>query len=288
MRIATTARIYPPQMDVVSRLRAAAEAGFEGAELNFEAERGLGLPIEGATARAITAECERARIAVASVYSRDQWSHPISSNDPQRRKRGVQTLRWLVEAAAELGTDAVLVIPGMVDTGLISPETREIVPYQRCHDRTRAALEEVLPAAEKAGVTLCLENVWSKFLMSPVEFRDFVDSFGSPSVRAYFDIGNALAHSLPEHWIRVLGERIARIHVKDLRADGYPINAVVNLFDGEVDWAAVVAELAAIGYDGWLTAEVLPAWRHFGEHFAPALAANMRLFADAVRAGTIG
>jgi len=292
MRIATTARIFPPEMEPAERIRKTAEAGFEGIEFNFETNRGLPLPVDPAQAKSLVAECRQCSLEIVSVYSRDQWSFPISSNNPEFRKRGVETIRDLIRGAGELGCSAVLVIPGIVDTVVISPETREVIPYEVCYQRTRAALEDVIPEAEKAGVALCLENVWSKFLPSPMEFRDFVDMFDSPNVRAYFDIANSLTGGFPEHWIPVLGKRIERIHVKDIRTDPYPVNSVVNLFDGEVNWpevvAEVVAQLAATGYDGWLTAEVLPAWKHFAERFAPALAANMRILADAILAERSG
>ena len=73
------------------------------------------------------------------------------------------------------------------------------------------------------------------------------------------------------------------MHVKDARPSLWPINAVVNLFDGEVNWTLVAQQFAEIGYDGWLTAEVLPPWRHFGGEFAAQLRQNMELLRQAIR-----
>lgn len=220
---------------------------------------------------------------IASVYSRAQWETPISSPDPEIRAQGRQALVDLINAAERLEAEAVLVIPGIVDTFIIRPEPRQIIPYAECYDNTRAVLESILPQAEQAGVTLCLENVPSKFLLSPLEFRDFVDQFDSPNVKAYFDLANALNYGFPEHWIPLLGERIFRVHVKDARPSLFPINAVVNLFAGEVNWPLVAQQFAEVGYDRWLTAEVLPPWRHFGEEFVVQLRHNMDLLRQAIR-----
>lgn len=282
MLIATTARIYPPEMDTTKRLERTAAAGFDGIELNLEPEEGLPLPLEADTARGILAHCRRLRLRVASVYSRAQWDTPIASPDPEIRRRGQQILLDLIHAAEALECEAVLVIPGLVDSLIIRPDPRHIIPYEECWKNTRAVIDNILPAAERVAVTLCLENVSSKFIMSPLEFRRFTDMFDSPNLKAYFDIANALNYGFPEHWIRVLGERIFRVHVKDARPSLWPINAVVNLFDGEVNWPLVARQFAEIGYDCWLTAEVLPPWRHFFGQFVEQLRHNMDLFRQAI------
>lgn len=283
MLIATTARIYPSGMSTTERLERAAAVGFDGIELNLEPEEGLPLPLDAETAISILAHCAQVGLKIASVYSRAQWEMPISSPDPEIRAQGRQALVDLIHAAERLEVEAVLVIPGIVDTLLIRPELRQIIPYAECQENTCAVIESILPEAEQAGVTLCLENVPSKFLLSPLEFRDFVDLFDSPNIKAYFDIANALNYGFPEHWIPLLGERIFRVHVKDARPSLWPINAVVNLFDGEVNWPLVAQQFAEIGYDGWLTAEVLPPWRHFSEEFAAQLRHNMDLLRQAIR-----
>jgi len=107
-------------------------------------------------------------------------------------------------------------------------------------------------------VALCIENVWNKFLLSPLEMRDFIDSFNSEMVGAYFDVGNVLLTGYPEHWIRILESRIKRVHVKDFRRSVGTVDGFVDLLEGDVDFQAVKEALSDIGYDGYVTAEMLP------------------------------
>ena len=134
----------------------------------------------------------------------------------------------------------------------------EVIPYDVCHDRASEALRQILPAAEQAGVALCIENVWNKFLLSPLEMRDFMDSFNSEMVGAYFDVGNVLLTGYPEHWIRILGRRIKRVHIKDFKRSVGTVEGFVDLLEGDVDFQAVQQALSDIGYDGYVTAEMLP------------------------------
>ena len=117
-------------------------------------------------------------------------------------------------------------------------------------------MKELAPDAEAAGVVIGLENVWNKFLLSPLEMRDFLDKVGSDYVKAYFDIGNVVVNGYPEHWIRILGSRIARVHVKDFRTIVGNINGFVDLLGGDVNFPEVVKALREVGYDSYLTAEM--------------------------------
>jgi L-ribulose-5-phosphate 3-epimerase len=107
-------------------------------------------------------------------------------------------------------------------------------------------------------VALCIENVWNKFLLSPLEMRDFIDGFDSRMVGAYFDVGNVLLTGYPEQWIRILGERIKRVHVKDFKRSAETAEGFVDLLEGDVDFEVVNKALAEVGYDGYVTAEMLP------------------------------
>jgi hexulose-6-phosphate isomerase len=155
-----------------------------------------------------------------------------------------------------LGTDAYLFVPGAVDVFFL-PDA-EVVPYDVCYQRASEALRQILPAAEETGVAICIENVWNRFLLSPLEMRDFIDSFGSAMVGAYFDVGNVLLTGYPEHWIRILGERIKRVHVKDFKRSAGTAEGFVNLLEGDVNFETVKEALADVGYDGYVTAELLP------------------------------
>ena len=215
--------------------------------------------------------CHQAGLKIASVYSRAQWTLPISHPDDEIREAGRQVLLELIRAAEMLHCEAVLVIPGWVDNQVISPEQRIIIPYGDALAHARGVLESVVHHADKRGVDLCLENVPGKLHLDPLSFRDFVGSFPSERVGAYFDIANCLNYGFPEHWIPEIGPFIRRLHVKDARPSLWPTNAVVNLFEGEVNWPEVIRQLAATDYDGWLTAEVLPVRLDYPERFLARL-----------------
>ena len=74
-----------------------------------------------------------------------------------------------------------------------------------------------MPGGERAKVLLNPENLWNKFLLSPLEMRSFVDLFHSPWVGAHFDTGNVMQYGYPEDWILTLGPRIKRVHIKDFK-----------------------------------------------------------------------
>ncbi len=134
----------------------------------------------------------------------------------------------------------------------------EVIPYDLCFEHACEGLRRILPIAEEAGVVICIENVWNKFLLSPLEMRDFIDSFNSEMVGVYFDVGNVLLTGYPEQWIRILGKRIRRLHVKDFKRSIGTVDGFVDLLEGDVDFQKVKEALVDIGYDGYVTAEILP------------------------------
>jgi hexulose-6-phosphate isomerase len=166
-------------------------------------------------------------------------------------------------------------VPGGVDV-FFMPD-RSWVPYETAYKNAQQSLRLLAEEAEAAKVVLCLENVWNRFLLSPIEFARFIDDIQSLLVRAYFDVGNVLAFGYPEDWIKVLGTRISRVHVKDFKravatADGFCLPG-----EGDVDWAGVMAALRATAYDGWLTAEVFKGQGEDPDHFLTRLATAMDL-----------
>jgi hexulose-6-phosphate isomerase len=117
----------------------------------------------------------------------------------------------------------------------------------------------VIPTAEEKEVTIAFENVWNHFLLSPMEFARYIDAFGSDYVGAYLDVGNTLTYGWPEQWLRILGDRVAKVDVKDRSRERYSGRGQavkVKLGEGSCDWAAVQDALTDIGYEGWATAEV--------------------------------
>jgi L-ribulose-5-phosphate 3-epimerase len=158
-----------------------------------------------------------------------------------------------LEIAQWLEMDCILVVPGMV-----TPHTS----YQTCYTRSQEQLADLGQEALRRGIHIGVENVWNRFLLSPLEMSRFLDEIGLPSVRAYFDVGNALQFGYPQDWIRTLGKRIVKIHVKDFLLSVGNIHGFVPLFAGDVDWDAVRTALHDIGYDDYLTAELTP-YQHY-------------------------
>ena len=161
----------------------------------------------------------------------------------------MQVTQWL-------GADAYLYVPGAVEVFFLSEA--EVIPYDVCYQRASEAISQLVPTAEKLGVTIAVENVWNKFLLSPLEMRDFIDNFDSIQVGAYFDVGNVLLTGYPEQWIRILGSRIKRVHIKDFKRSIGTADGFVDLLEGDVDFVAVKKALAEINYDSYVTAEMIP------------------------------
>lgn len=180
----------------------------------------------------------------------DCWTYSLTANDPNNRRRAEEMITRQLEVASWLGCDTILVLPGMLERG------EELVAYDVAYDRALEALKRLAPVAEQYGVVMAVENVWNKMLLSPLEMRDFIDRVGSPFVKAYFDVGNVIINGYAEHWIDILGNRIQKVHFKDyVRADGTG-NGFTDILQGDVNYPAVMAALARIGYNDWVTAEV--------------------------------
>ena len=265
-------------MSIEQCLALAKDAGFEGMELCFgenapassrqaastlDQEAGIGgyctqlaLDTPEEDIKAIAELSRRIGIEVYSVATALNFHYPLTSPRPQIRAKGIEVVRKSLQLASLLGANIALVIPGMV--------TAE-VSYSQALGDSEAALSELLPQAEGAGVYLALENVWNKFLLSPLEFRDFIDKFQSEYLCALFDVANILVYGYPEQWIEILGSRIKCLHVKDFRTSIGNMDGFVNLLQGDIDWPVVIKALRKIKYDGFLTVETIPAYKHCPE-----------------------
>lgn len=238
------------------KLRLAREAGFAGFEIDLSEDGPVNLKSTAAELKAVRALADQCGVALSGLATGLYWGANAASADAAARQKAAAILQKQIECAAALGIDAILVVPGAVGVDFIPGG--EIVPYHLAHERAQAFIKAALPAAEKAGVTLCVENVWNKFLLSPLEMKAFIDGFGSERVGSYFDVGNTLATGYPEHWIAVLGQRIRRVHFKDYRRAVGTVDGFCDLLSGDVNWPGVVAALKAGGYHGWVAAEMIP------------------------------
>ena len=168
-----------------------------------------------------------------------------------------------IETAKTFSADSVLIIPGHV--GVSFAPGLGVIPYDIASDRALTAMKKLTPVAEKHEINIGLENVWNNFLLSPLEMRDFIDKIDSPYVGSYFDVGNVVATGYPEHWIKILGKRIKKVHFKDYRINPGGLGGFVDLLSGDVNWPAVMGAFKAVGYSSWATAEMLPPYKHYSD-----------------------
>lgn len=226
---------------ILEKFEAVKLAGFDGVEVNSHLDRNEVLKARDQTG-----------LTIPSVCNSQHWKYLMSSPDPQVREEGVTAMKVALEDAKAFGADTVLLVPGRVT---------DTVSYDECWNRSVEEIKKVIPLAEKLDVKIAVENVWNNFLLSPLEAAGYIDQFQSNCVGAYFDCGNILAYGWPEQWIRILGKRIAKVHIKEYSrkiADkqGKSAGFQVKLREGDVDWKAVMSALDDIGYQGWTTIEM--------------------------------
>jgi hexulose-6-phosphate isomerase len=186
---------YPERMNLKECLQLARDAGFDGIELNYDLDNDLSPKGGTKEFQAIRKTAEDIGIAISGLCSFLYWPYPLTSNDPAKRTRGLELATKMIEAARDLGTENVLVVPGAVH--IPWRQDHEPVPNDVCDRRAREAIAKVLPAAEKAGVFLNIENIFfNGYLMTPAEMNEFVDSFKSKHVRVHFDTGNIMLFQL--------------------------------------------------------------------------------------------
>lgn len=279
---ATTLRVFPPSWTWQKCVQEAAASGYEGVEINFDGRLELDCPDE--VLDEIKAFAKQHGIRVTGVYSRQQWRTPISSERKETRETGVRALRRLIEIAGRLDSPVILVIPGAVDNSILSSDV-ELVPYDVVYQRSGEVIQQLSADAQRAGVSLAVENVPGKFLLSPIEMKRFIEEINSPAVGCYFDVANCLyLDGYPEHWIRILAGHIRNIHLKDYKLSAGDLSGFTDIFAGDVNWSEVTKALSEIGYDYALTSEVLPPYAHHPEQlWRSASAAIDSLAADIER-----
>ncbi len=248
------------ETDLKKCFELAKDAGFDGVEVALDEKGLISLESTKEDALAVKAMADEAGIELYSVASMLYWTYNYTSENEENRKKAKEITKKQLQVASWLGCDSILVVPGAVGVDWI--DGSEVVDYEVAYNRAYEALKELAPVAEEYKVSIAIENVGNKFLLSPLEMRGLIDSIDSQYVGAYFDVGNILSCGYPDQWIRILGERIKKIHLKDYRRR---TSDMVDLLAGDVDYIAVKAMLDKIGYDNWLTAEMLPPYAQFPE-----------------------
>lgn len=185
-------------------------------------------------------------LRIHSVMNQAHWSYPLSSPDPSVVEKSLEGMHASLRNAKLWGADTVLLVPAVVNAE---------VSYAQAWERSQRQIRKLLPIAEESKIIIGIEEVWNKFLLSPLEFARYIDSFESPYVKAYFDVGNVAISGYPQDWIRVLGKRIVKLHIKDFKFEKN-VASWVGLKEGQIDWHAVHASLEAINYKGTATVEL--------------------------------
>lgn len=261
---------FRPEWDWDYSFQLARESGFAGIEIDISRDGALPLSFQDSHVKAARALAEKHQLELSGLATLLYWEANGASDKPETREAAADLVKKQILAASALGIDTILVIPGSAGVDFI-PDCEEI-PYDVAMERARALISRVLPLAEEKNVTIAIENVWNKLFLSPVELRDFVDSFNSQHVGVYLDVGNVLLNGYPEHWIKILGDRIRRVHFKDFKRSVGTADGFCELLAGDVNWPKVMQALRAIPYDGWIAAEMIPPWpfyRHGSEVLIP-------------------
>ena len=257
---------YPQRMSLQECLQLAKDAGFDGIELNYDLDNDLSPKAGTKDFQAIRKMADRIGISISGLCSFLFWPYPLTSNDPEKRTRGLELAGKMTRAAHDLGVENLLVVPGAVHIPWRTDH--EPVPNDLCDTRARAAIATLLPQAEKLGVSLNIENIFfNGYLMTPMEMASFTDSFQSNHVRIHFDTGNIMMFQFPEHWISVLGKRIKNVHFKEYTKKGtdFSLESFRPLLDGTTNWPAVMEALDQTGYHGYLTFEYFHPYPHYPE-----------------------
>ena len=241
-------------------MKLAKEAGFEGIELALGTAGEISMTSTDAELLSIKAYAQELGIAIPSISSGLCWADSLAADDPAERQRAHDMIVRQLYCAKMLGAETILIIPGSVSVEFV-PQW-PVIPYDVVYERALEEVKRLAPIAEEYGVEIGLENVWNKFLLSPLEMRNFIDAVGSRWVGAYFDVGNVVFSGYPEHWIRILGNRIKKVHFKDYRRNPGTLNAFVDLLSGDVNWPEVMKAFHDIGYEGWAAGEMIPQYAY--------------------------
>jgi len=224
--------MLPTTLSHLDRCKLAREVGFDLVQAPTTPDQH--------TAEEMKAAADNAGLRIDSVMNMDHWDYPLSASDPAVVEKSLSGMRTSLHNAKLWGSDVVLLVPAVVNAQ---------TSYRDAWTRSQAQIRKLLPLASELKVVIGIEEVWNKFLLSPLEMQTYIKEFNSPWIKAWFDVGNVLLYGYPQDWIRTLGKSIVKLHIKDFKRekDGYKW---VNLGDGDIDWPEIRKALAEIGYAG--------------------------------------
>jgi hexulose-6-phosphate isomerase len=244
--------LIPSDWSLERGLELIKKSGFDGVEFWLGERSWFKMETSDASVRALARKAHDAGLAVSNVANSLDWDQNVSARDPAIRAAAMRHIERQIETAQLLGTDAILVVAGLVT---------EQDPYNEVYRRTVDALQVLGQAAARVRVRIGCENCCAeqRFLLSPREFWQFLNQVSHPNVGLHLDVGNIHDTGFAEQWIEIHGPRITRVHLKDVmrqrgRCGGQSV--YTNIFLGDNNWSAIRAALDKVAYDGWLIAEM--------------------------------
>ena len=232
--------VPPSNRPLADKFKMIRDAGFDGVEANG-----------GMSNDEVLHARDAAGLAIPSVCDSVHWVKTLSDPNPAAREEGLQGLETALRDCKAYGGSSVLLVPAVVNKS---------VSYADAWERSQEEIRKAIPLAEKLGVKIAIENVWNQFLLSPLEAARYVDQFNSSAIGWHFDVGNVINYGWPEQWIRILGKRIQKLHIKEYSRkkrddEGLWKGFQVDYLEGDNNWSAVMKALDEIGYNGWAIAE---------------------------------
>ncbi|MGC8890891.1 MAG: sugar phosphate isomerase/epimerase family protein [bacterium] len=230
------------------------ESGFDGVEPTFHPQ-GIPSPENYRdTAPKLAQIAKEIGLKIPSMRGGPLFWTTFSSDDPILRNEAIELAKKAFECLKIMGGDTLLVVPGKWESNIL---------YSKVYNNALDTAKRISQIAEEYNITVGLENVENKFLLSPLEWSQFIDKINSPRIKVYLDIGNLVSLGLgyPDLWIRELGkERIARIHFKD----AIEFKGTTYLLQGSIEWDKVINAIRDVGYDSWIIVE-LPLYKYHPE-----------------------
>ena len=231
------------ELSVLEKFKLVKSLGFDGVEMDSP---------NNLDDKEVIAAKKEAGIEIPGIVNSVHWKKPLSHPDPSVREECTQSMVEALQRCKDYGGTTVLLVPGIVN---------DEVRYDEAWERSTAEIKKMLPTAKETGIKIAIENVWNNFLISPMEAARYIDQFDSDMTGWYMDIGNVVRYGWPHHWIKILGNRIIKVDIKDYSRkkqtdEGIWEGFKVKLGEGNSDWAKVNKALAEVGYNGWGSAEV--------------------------------
>src|SRR5690348_4372268 len=192
--------MLPNKLTYTERFKLARDVGFDVVQANTTPDKN--------EAEQLKSAAEAANIRIDSVMNIAHWQYPLSSSDPDVVAKSMDGMRTSLHNAKLWGADAVLLVPAVVNAQ---------TSYRDAWTRSQKEIRKLIPLAAELKVVIAIEEVWNKFLLSPLEMQKYIEEFQSPWIRAWFDVGNVVLYGYPQDWIRTLGKSIHNVHLKDFK-----------------------------------------------------------------------